>query len=79
MNIFKKIYPLYLRDRLEKKHKISVTVKHYTSGTYSFSVQKHNGDASGWTRLSRFMEKGCRTYYEALKIGIDEGFKYAKI
>jgi len=53
------------------KQGVSILVKHYESGTFSFVVQKHNGDATGWTKISPFMNKGCYTYEEALEAGFE--------
>jgi len=59
-----------LRTWLREKHMISVMPKMYTSGTYSFDIYKHNGDATGWTKMSSFMEKGRHTYEDAFEDGL---------
>ncbi len=47
-------------------------VKHYyPSGSFSFTVMTHNGDATGWSKISPFMNKAAHTYDEALQNGID--------
>lgn len=78
MKIFKVIKNLYLQGKLRKSN-ISITIKHYSSGMYSFDIQKHNEDATGWTKLSGFMEKSFYTYDEALDSAIQEGTKYKNI
>jgi hypothetical protein len=69
--------PLYQQaiDWLRENHSISLTVKHYASGTFSFEIQKHNGDATGWTKQTAFMSKTSFDYYESLKEGIQEALK----
>jgi len=51
--------------RTDNKMRLSGTVKHYTSGTYSFVINKHNGGDIGWERLSSFIEKGFYNYHDA--------------
>ena len=52
------------------KIKISIMVKHYESGTFSFVVMKHNGDATGWSKISPFIAKNYYNYRDALEGGI---------
>ncbi len=64
-----------LQKWLREICKVSVTVKHYTSGTYTYDIQKHNGDATGWTKLSGFMEKGFDKYEKALEVGLQKALE----
>jgi hypothetical protein len=60
------------------KEKISIMVKHYESGSFSFVAMKHNGDATGWTKISPFIAKGFYSYKDALEGGINWYNKYKK-
>jgi len=55
---------------------VSIMVKHYQSGTFSYSVMTHNGDATGWTQISHFIGKGSYNYMDALEDGIKWYEKY---
>ena len=55
---------------------ISITVKHYQSGSFSFVVMKHNGDATGWTKISPFMGHSYYNYRDALAGGIEWYYKH---
>lgn len=68
---------LSLKQEALLKEGVSVMVKHYESGTFTFIVMKHNGDATGWTKISGFMNKSYYNYDDALAGGIEwwEKFK----
>lgn len=51
--------------------RVSILVKHYPSGSFSFVVMTHNGDATGWTRISPFIGKNYYNYPDALEAGIN--------
>lgn len=53
------------------KSGVSIMVKHYNSGSFTFTVKTHNGDATGWTEISGFMNKSYYSYNEALKGGFE--------
>lgn len=67
-----------LQRWLREEKNISVTIKHYISGTYSFDIKTHNGSTTGWTKLSGFMEKGFYKYEEALEEGLKRGLELIK-
>lgn len=48
-----------------EKYKLSGYVKHRPTGVFTFVLQKHNGDSTGWTVISSWIEKNFNTYEEA--------------
>jgi len=54
---------------LREKYKISILVKHYSSGSFSFEVKHFDGIQ--WIKKSAFMEKSYMKYDEALEGGIE--------
>lgn len=55
-----------------EERRLSGNVKHNTSGTYSFKIQKHLGDATGWHQISGFVEKNFYTKIETKQYLIEK-------
>lgn len=60
---------------LREVHKISVTPKLYTSGKYTFEILVHNGNATGWSKESSFMESTFETFEQVYEQGLLEALK----
>lgn len=68
----------FLQRWLREIHKISVVIKHYSSGTFSYQIQIHNKDSTGWTKVTALLEKSFFTYEDALEKGLVEGLNLIK-
>ena len=64
-----------LQTWLRETKRISVNVKHYTSGTFSYDILVFNNDASGWKKASAFIEKSFYKHEEAFEKALYEGLK----
>jgi len=72
--------PLYTQAiKWFRKHKkLSGSTKHYASGSFTFEIQKHNGDATGWTKLTDFLNKSYYTEEDAQLALIQKLIEYSK-
>ena len=71
-NSFSAPKQITLQTWLRKAKKVSVIVKHYTSGKFSFSILKFkgNGGWEEWIITSSFMEKSFYEYEDAMEYGL---------
>ena len=57
------------QELLRENYKISIIVKHYSSGKFSFEVLSFDG--TQWNKKTGFLEKSYYKYNDALEGGIE--------